>query len=161
MAKQWKNNSRFQKYRVAAIWRSWYKLLLCVALIFDHEESGLKLVKLALIKKPFFANDRTIFPRNIHVFVRKFSRYVPNYEGRNIWYNGKTGQIFASCNISRTCYIRQLDFWAKLIIPAHAILLSLSIYTQIMICRLSRWLQIWKTLLLTALGQIADLSPVQ
>ena len=53
-------------------------------------------------------------------------------------YNGKTGQIFAARNIPLTCYIRQLDFRAKLVIPARAILLSLSIYTQIMICRLSR-----------------------
>ena len=55
-------------------------------------------------------------------------------------YNGKTGQIFAARDIPLTCYIRQLDFRAKLVIPARAILLSLSIYTHIMICRLSRWL---------------------
>ena len=54
-------------------------------------------------------------------------------------YNGKTGPIFAARNIPLTCYIRQLDFRAKLVIPARAILLSLSIYAHIMICRLSRW----------------------
>ena len=141
------------------IFRTWYKLVLRTALIFDHEQSGLNPCKNSTNWKHIFCLMNLKHFPTTYMYFQGISADICLIISSAIFDNAKTGQIFAVRNILHTCYIKRDYLRAKPIMHAPNTFHPLGIYPQIMIWKLSRGVQIRKPLLRTVSGQIGDRSP--